>query len=604
MNRPIHLRPPRQALPILLIMSLIAAWGCSSSKTSTIDPFGMADEARSPADLLDEPSASAQSSRTSGGRRASQRRSSSASERPQFSVPQAAAQPARQIDATPQGWNLSSIRRFDQRQNVIEGAGAWSGQTDASFSAAVDVDDSHIYFWIEVKDDQIISSHPSRPQEGVLIWIGDPGFDQLLRSLPEDFSQRLATQTHPAIFITPDGQIGRYGQAPAPAQNSVHIATAYTDSGYIVEAAFSLEALSFITQLPLKQIAFRIEVLDTDDPQSPSYQKRLSMFPPRDDGQPRFALLELEGLLPLLAPAEGPPRTDALGLWRQTRDGWRFETLEYVSPHWRVIEDLQGAAAQVVDRGPLPTICTGPDQAMWLVEAYEATSRAQRVALVLCGTDNQAGACPKNARTQLVWTSMKDLGDDAWIIDHVQELFPDDLEQCPFQGRTSQPYYHSFSMLPLGLIGPSVWGIGWHMSRKAPQSHLERAGVYFVDPRSKNFIVGDLPLRHIEDNANRRTRHDSRVYLTDLNDDDAMDICEIEIAQDQLCKSLGKQCETVPRGRELLTHIKTWNTTEHRFDDYLLQRHDRCRGSMTITDTAGYKILLVEDRLGLIRAPR
>lgn len=602
MSRLLSSRSPQLTLSLSVLAGCLAilSWtgGCSSSKASTIDPFSMADEARSPADLLDEPQAAARSQRGTG------RRGSPGAGRAQFSVPQAAAEPARQIDATPQGWDLSQLRHFDQRFNLVEGVGAWRGTEDASFSVAVEFDESHLYFWIQVQDDQIIRSHPSTPLEGVLIWLGDPGLDGLFDSLPENLVNQLSPLSHSAILISPDGQFGRYGDGPIPSDNSVHVATAYTDTGYIVEAAFSLEAFALLTELPLNEVAFRVEILDTDDPQSPSYQKRLSMFPPRDDGKPRYALLDVEGLLPLVSPVEGPPRADALGVWRQSRDGWRFETMEYVSPHWEVIEDLQAAAAQVVDRGPLPTVCTGPDKAMWLVEAYESIAGNQRVALILCGTDNLSAFCPANAVTQLVWTAMKSIDDDAWVIDQVQELFPEPLGQCPFQSRAAQPYFHSFSMLPLGVIGPTVWGIGWHMQQQASHRNLERAGVYFVDPRSEHFIVGDLPLRHIADHGPNRTRHDSRVYLTDLNDDDAMDLCEIELVQDQYCPSSDQPCETRERGREVLTHIKTWVDSEYRFEDYLLHRHDRCRGSTTFAEISGYKVLLVEKRLGLIRSAR
>lgn len=561
---------------------------CASS--STVDPFAVADEDEARTSLLDEPSS----------RERPRQSRTQASDEASFEVALADSQPRRTIDADPGDWDLSDLRRFDTERHVVEGARHWDGPQDASFAVAVDSDESHVYFWIEVVDDVVISSSAARPLDAVVIWLRDPALEDLLRSLPEALRDNLQISAEMAIAITPDGEFERYDSYDELTPNSVFAAAARTDDGYRVEVALALEALPYVNSLPLEDLAFRIDILDTDDGSSNNPQTHLTMLPRSRGDAPRFAVFDTGGLRPVLAPRNAAPRFDALGIWQQGSGGWEFETLEYISPRWRVLEDLQHVASEVVDQERLPEICTGSDQAMWLVEVYESSNRRQRVALVLCGTDAPRGQCRSGSETQLVWAGMRAESQDSWIIDRAFTVFDAPLSQCPFEAPSGQVFYHGFSMLPLDVVGPTVWGIGWHMRTEQRREIEESAGIFFVDPRSANFIVGDTPLRRLRVQANSRTINTSRVYLTDISEDGNMDICELALIDEQRCSSFNEDCVTREGGLESLTHIKTWDEPSNRFLDFMLHRHRNCRGNLTFADMQGYKILLIENRLGLL----
>ena len=586
--------PRRPLLRSLLFASfcpgLLFATSCASPQPQ-VDPFQIADETQAPTSLLDEPVPTP---------RQHTRRPSQTTD---FQIEEALPQPNRAVNARTDGWDLSRLRWFEGSEFVREGRENWAGKDDASFAVTLDSDSSHLYFWIEVIDDQILSSNPQNPLDGVVITLRDVGLESLRDSLPLTLQDRVTIHSETAIVITPNGEWARYqSSAPIP-PGAIHVATApIADEGYVVEVALSLEIFPQVHRIPLKEIAFRVELFDTDDPDARAPEKILTMLPRAADASPRFALYTTAGLLPAISPTQGPPRFDAFGLWQQRRDGWNYQTLEHISPQWSVLEDLRAVASEVTDRSALPSICTDPETAMWLVEAYQSRREDHRVALVLCGTDVVSNRCPTNSQTQLIWASIRQQGPDDWVIDRTEEVFPEPLPQCPFEGRPGEQKFSGFSLLPLDVIGPSLWGVGWHMEHQASREFHRESGVFLVDPRAPSFRTTEISLQRHNATGNRRWLRNNQVYLTHLQDGDPhMGICEIVVVEDQQCSRLNTECETVPRGRETLTHVKTYNEERRRFEDILLRPHPRCRPSVDFSQTGAVEIFLVHDRLGLLR---
>lgn len=590
--RSLNLPCDRRAL--LTLGAALALAACGSSQKVAVDPFAMAESERQKTDILDAP--------TNAPRRAVERPAQGPEEL--YMVPEADAQPARTIDAQPDGWDLSALRTFDERRNLVEGTTRWRGPDDASFRATIDADEGFVYVWIEVRDDTIVDSHPQDLLDGVVISLRDPQLDTLLSSLPESMRRALDMRADAAIAINAFGQLANYRSSTPLPEGAALASTRPTQGGYVIEAALALETLPYITTMPLNEIAFRIDLLDTDDTTATRPDKQLSMLPQTGDDAPRFAIYETGGLLPRVAPTQGPPRFDALGAWRRSEQGWSFQPFEYIPQNWKVIEDLRQVAGQVVDKEPLPEICTGADREMWLVEVYEDRGRNNRVALVLCGSVPTSGGCAESATTQLVWANLRPEDDEMWRITQSFEVFEQDLNQCPFEPSGDRPLYRDFSLLPLNVVDASLWAVGWQMRHDRPRQRDHRAGIAFVDPRAPSPYIGDVQLRREEATATSRVAASSRVYLANLDQVEGYDICEIEEIDTQSCSGFLEGCDTISRGFERIPHVKNWQPQNHRFERYLLSNHPQCRASTGFDSIDGFKILQVGNRLGLIPTPK
>lgn len=581
------------ALSIALVTGACASSSADTDGDTDVDPFAMADESES--DLLDEDSGVDPDERR---RRRPQRTTDSDGE-VLYTIPEANSEPARTIDAEPDDWDSAEFRDFDDADRVYDGDDHWSGPEDTSFSAAVDVDDSHIFFFVGVIDDQVLASSPSDPVDAVVFRLRDPALDDLLASLPTSLRDQLGVHVETAVAVTPDGQFAPYDTNASIDAEAIETTAIETGAGYMIEVALSLEALPFVAEMPLDRLAFGIDVFDGDDSASSGPQKRLSAVPRSSRDRPSLATIDTGGLLPSSAPDSGPPRPDALGVWDFDDDHWRFRSLEYFSPRWNALDTLDEVAADILDTSELPEICHDSDSDKRMIEAYEASSESQRVALVLCGTASDDSSCDSGARSQLIWTALEPSG-EKWAIEAALPVFEEPLEQCLLSPSSAGAYHHDFSMLPFDRIGPTVWGIGYHESLDDSERKNREAGVVLVDPESPDFVLAQRSLKRIRATSDERTRHDNRLYLTDLDDNDALDLCQIEEIREQSCDSLDSGCTTRNRGHEVISHIDLWDSSAHSFEKYLLSRHNDCRGSSDFDSIAGFQILLIGHRLGLL----
>ena len=573
----------RFAAIALLIAMLV---GCASTPDEEFDPFEAADE--DDTDLLDRPRDSDEE------RPRRTQRPSTSDDDTWFIIPEASDEPARPIDASVDGWDLDDRRHFEDVDHVYRGQTNWRGPDDVSFSAIVDSDESHLFFLVDVTDDRVVDSHPSSPVDGVRFSLRDPQLDELLDALPEILQDRLSLDIETHYTITPDGSL-------YPASDVVDVATARTDDGYRVEAALPLESLAYVSEMPLGDIAFRIDVYDGDDPGDSEPSKAMSAI--IGDGQPQFAVTSTPGLLPSTAPQSAPPRTDALGRWAHDGGQWNFQNFEFISRRWGSVDDLDETATELPDTDQLPDICSDPDNERRLVDAYDHRSGSHRVLLALCGTPPSDGQCPTDASTQLVWASLSNNGDD-WNVDAAHPVFSEPLAQCPTSAPDDHRRVHSFSFLPFDALGSQVWGIGYRSIDSGSRYRDEETTVRLVDPRSPDFTLLERQLQRRYASGREQILYDSRIYVTDLNDEEGLDLCEVENIREQYCDGFMDNCETIDRGHEVLTHVDLWDSDEHRFEDFLLSRHQNCRGSTDFDDIApGFQIIVVGNRLGLLPTP-
>ncbi len=580
-------------ITVVAFAALFALTACSSSSGEQFDPFAAADEGQR--DILDE------DPQVDRAARERHRRATRTVDSSPYDVDEAASEPARTIDANPDGWDLSHHRRIDSGEHVYDGAHNWDGPEDASFAVVVNHDESHVYFWVEVADDVVIPSDPTNLLDGVVIRLRDPQLDDLLQALPSALRDRLDVAAESAIAITPDGQAAAYDTSRSLPSRSVWAAGQKTDRGYRLEVAVGLEALPYVAALPLQQLAFRVDLYDTDDATRSSPETRMTATI-RSSGEPRFAVVDTGGLRPASAPAGGPPRDDALGVWRQRDGRWLFGSLEYFSGRWKPIEDVTDVVEHIDDLGALPSICTDYGRESHGVEAYEHRDGTHRVLLSICGTAPSGTSCPTSATSQLVWTSLEPADSDRWSVLDSFQLFDEPLDQCPFVASSGNRKYHNFSLLPFDPIDTWVWGIGYQVRLEQRRRKIHETNVAIVDPHTPDFVLRDRHIERVDAVHNARGLYNSRIYLTDLNDEGGLDLCEIQEIKEQACRSLMTDCTTEDRGHEILSHVDLWNPEHHRFDEFMLARHRGCRADMGFEDFSGYKVLLIGHRLGLIRA--
>jgi hypothetical protein len=582
-----------------LLVSVCGATGCKSGPTPTIDPFEQVESDRG-ADILDRHSSPTTRARAVRAR---------SDDGVEYMMPTAGEELGKTIDGTPSDWDLSRARSFAHERFVEVGAEVWKGPSDASFRVAIDADDSYVYFFIEVTDDVALNQPPQSPADAVIIWLRDPQLDRLGRILPETLRTNQLIKTETAIIFSPDGRFARYGSDDPIVSQSVFAAGTRTPTGYALEIAFGMSALPQVAEMPMQEIAFRVEVLDGDNPSRPGVEKHLSMLPQTDEDTARYALFDLPGWLPHHAIKNPPPRVDALGAWVIGPDGWDFRNIEFVVPNWRVLDHLEPVRATLTDRQGLPELCRALRNEVRLLEAYQATSGNHRVILAMCGTPPDGNRCPQAARSQLMWIHMTPEGrgnpDELnWQVQSTIEVFEEPLNQCTSQPVEGAAYFHGFSTNPLPMVNPSVWAVGWNSRQQTPLYRLEESGVIFVDPQSSSKRVGAVRTHQRSSAKDERTLRNSRVFLTALDQTDGLDLCEVEHIEEQSCEDVDRGCVTRERRRETLTHIRTWNPSKRIFEPYLLTRHPQCTGRTTYGDVDGFKLLHVNDRIGLLPGGR
>lgn len=588
-------RPYRRRICLLgLALALIVAGssGCKTSQARGVDPFAAADQEEE-ADLLDEPVDQREARpRTDGD---------ATVEGVAFELPEPPESMSKQIDAEVDDWDANRARAFDSSRFVVEGEQFWSGADDASFRVNVDSDAGHVYFWIDVRDERVVDAGSEQVMaDGIVLWLRDPKLEAIVEALPAAVRRQQRVRPEMAILFTPDGQFWRYDDKDGQLYRAgIEAKTKKMANGYRLEAAVTLGVLGQVASLPTEDIAFRVELMDGDEPDRRGEQTRMSMLP--DETGPRFALYNVGGWLPYQQAKGQPPRPGALGRWMRGEQGWTFDSFEVVPTHWLVMQDVSGFDAALANSDTLAELCPAARAERELVEAYQSRSGRHRAGLVLCGSRAPGGQCPDDAQSHLYWVHLQPDG-QGWKLANYSEVTPDPLAQCPNQP-ADDVFYTDFSLVPLEMLGSSVWGVGWTARSEEGAQKITEKGVWFFKAGSKEPYLGKAPTEKIEAASRSRSVSTSRVYLTPVDDAKGLDICEVEKVEEQTCRATNRGCQTGERGKTVRTHIKMWSPKNGRFEPYLLSKHRRCGPSFDFGQREGYMLLHEAGRLGVMPSP-
>lgn len=516
-----------------------------------------------------------------------------------FSVDEPPAEPSKEIDGEFDDWE-TSFKTFEGRSRLVEGEQFWDGASDASMRVAAKPGRGYLYFAVEVTDDRIIDAESVDPfADGVVLWLRDPGLVELRGMLPESFREGESFQTELGILFTPDGQYWRRGDRGNLYREGIDAATKKTDSGYQVEVALQLGTLRQLSELPLRQVAFRVELIDGDEPERRGVQTTMTTIQPGSDGEPRWALLDLPGWLPHAPLQGGPPREGALGRWQMKEGSWTFESFEVVPSRWRLLRDSSSFEDLLNDGDVLGEVCSEARNSRRLVEGFEDRRGRHRVALVICGTRASDGECPDDATTRLFWVHLKS-GGDAWSLEKALPVTDAPLEQCADEPSGDAGYHHDFSFTPLEMMGPTMWAVGWFWTAESESASDRKSGVWFLNTEKEKPNVGRAQTYRREAESDERTVAESHVYLTRVDDVEGWDICEVERISEQECSGLNEECEPEPHGQSATTHIRMWRPEQGTFERYVMSKHRNCRTSFDFSQREAYMLFHRQQRLGLI----
>jgi hypothetical protein len=204
-----------------------------------------------------------------------------------------ASQPklAHQIDGKISDWEDPDVVVADTREDVVVGNSDWDGPRDASLRVVSDRDERRIYFAAEVRDEKVIEHGPGRT-DGVILWIAEKG--DVDSDNGEPTVDQFAMQSELGVTFSPDGEV-RAPRAFANAsdsletfyQDGIRAATVSTDRGYRVEVALKLGKIRDVGGIPIPDLSFRFQLVDTDEPTKPQALTSLVTGPIVPGADPR-----------------------------------------------------------------------------------------------------------------------------------------------------------------------------------------------------------------------------------------------------------------------------------------------------------------------------
>ncbi len=523
-------------------------------------------------------------------------------------LPDTPESPSKEIDGKDDDWKGVKTKQFASKGDVQDGAEFWRGKGDASMKVSVDSDAGFLYFFVEVRDDEVVvGDTDDDPTDGVVIWLRDPGLDAIGDALPSNVGLDEYVDAEMAVVIRPSGFVEPWTDDRPDFNRVMMHEVSERKGGYTLEVAFKLEAFGEISSIPLEQIAFRVELLDGDDDSRPGWQTRMSTLPEDGSDSPRFSLVDTAGLLPHAAVSGAPPRTNAIGRWQFVGDSWSFASFEVVPKVWVSVDDDDAILEAVADDTTIGELCAAARNDVRVAEAYESSKGGFRSALLVCGTSSPGDRCPAGAKTSayLVDLRREGSGDETrWFVDQVSDVFGEELSQCASRARPGEDFYSRFSLYPLDVLGSTVWVVGWMRTNVDRGYEAEAFGVTMLNTKYAQPRLGTTVTRSRVSESDERSIATSSVYLTYVDDDENVDICQVENLLEQACTGVDRGCRTYERGKSVLTHIQLWNKKKRRFERYELTKHRGCTPSFDFSDAEGYLVLQLRDRVGLLPSPR
>ncbi|MFB6350961.1 MAG: sugar-binding protein, partial [Bradymonadaceae bacterium] len=519
----------------------------------------------------------------------------------EHSVPEPPEKMSKTVDGKFGDWESAEFKEFGARDYVVEGTQFRNGRDDLSAEIAAQTDKGHLYLAIDVHDETVIDAKSVEPfADGAVLWLRDPGLSDLRESLPETVTDG-DIKSEIGILFTPDGQFWKQLKEGKLYRKGVDAATVDTKSGYRIEIALEVGVMGQASKLPMPEVGFRVDVIDGDNRDRRGKQTRLTTVKPTEDDDPRYALIDFEGWRPYASLAGDPPREDALGRWKLAEKGWTFEPIEVAPERWRLLPNTDKLQAVLDGREKTPDLCPDAKSDGRLVDAYASKTGRDRIALMVCGNRAHNGECPPDAKTGLLWIHFKKESGSLQLHRALQ-VTDEPLNQCAHQPAPGEPFYSTFSMTPLEMIGPAVWAVGWHKTRETDAEQIRKTGIWMVNGNHDPLKVGSVQTSKKEAERRSRTISQSRVYLTKVDDNKGLDLCEIERIKEQRCRGFDRRCQTTDRGVETLAHIRRWKPEEGTFERLLVSKHENCQPPFKFAKRDAYMLFHRNERLGIIHS--
>ncbi len=498
----------------------------------------------------------------------------------------------KQIDGDSSDWKSLPFKIFDKKKFVESGESFWSGPKDLSTRIALYTDAGWVYFFIQVKDDNVVVGTGDEIADGVQIAIRDPGLDDLQTALPKGMGLgEYITETSVFTFL-PDGRVlDDDGNDFEGAESGVD----EKENGYYLEVAFPLEAFGSVSSLPLEEMAFRIDILDGDDAENVETQTVFSTVPTSIGAGKRFAKVPVN-LRPQKKLETGIPRKNAIGRWKYEDGGWGFVSFEVVPQSWKPLNDLAAFESELKENESITSLCNFAKNDFALLDAYRSSGGGFSAGLVVCGTKVRQDKCSAKAKTNLYWIKAEKDGEE-WDVSETINVFSKSLNQCLNQSDAGA-YFSDFSVFPLDMLGKNFWMVGWSGMERRDSYRATRNGVTFLNTGSDRSIIGNLITNSDESGDEARLISNTSTYLALLDDDQAIDICQREVWEEQSCSGFLRGCEEEEKG--MRHNIYMWNKVDSYFETYGLIKHKKCRTSYDLQQQKSFLILQLKKRIGLL----
>lgn len=501
----------------------------------------------------------------------------------------------KQIDGDISDWKAPKFKSFRSKEDIESGKELWDGPKDLSVEVAFESDKGWVYFFVRVTDETIIPGIDEQHVDGLRFTIADPSLSTLIGSAPETIFTVLAD--------------GRVLDKNGDMLSIVEAATDESEKGYVAEIAFPLEAFKTISKMPLSEFSFRIEVLDGDDKKHPDVQTIIATNIKKHRKRRRrverpgigrsFAKASIS-LFPTQPIVSAMPRRNALGIWNFDAGQWSFDSDEVVPKLWTPVLNLENFEKELRASKGFSSACNLARNEFNLIDAYTSSGGGFRAGLILCGTRSSRSKCAPNAKTHVRWIKMEKEG-KYWRVDKTIEIFPKPLTQCVHQ-KSKSTLYSRFSFFPLDILGQSFWMVGWSANKEESDYRKNQNGVVFLNTTSDRSIIGSILTSEFEANAQESFDAVASTYLTKLDDDKYVDICQIESWEESNCEDYKKGCTQRERG--IRFNIYMWDPDAAFFESFDLIKHKRCNQNYNLKNKKSYQILQTRERITLIPFPK
>lgn len=517
-------------------------------------------------------------------------------------LPETPAGPAREINGDLSDWDKKAFRKFDKKSHVESGERFWSGAKDASLAIAVDSDSGYLYLAVDVTDDVVIAGDAETVVDAIVVTIRDPNLDRFVRTVPESARLQDLIKAETSLIFFPDGRYRRNDSDDVLPNNMGVISIQERKGGYVLELALQIEAFEQVGSIPLETIAFRVDVLDGDEEDRAGTQTVISMLPDRDNDDPRMALFETQGLLPHYAMGEGPPRKNAIGSWLVTEETWDFTAFERVPELWVTIDDAKAFEEAIRQSDSLNDVCRVARKDVRLLETYQSRGGGFRAGLLICGDRPVKGKCPANSKTEVFWMMMKQV-QGQWRVEGAVGVFEKPLEQCAYQSTAEGTLHSGFSMFPMDMVDHNTWAVGWTKQREERGLSASSSGITIINTELANPVIGSAITDEKMSVSDSRSKTTAKVYVTYVDDDEFLDICQVEDVLEQHCTGVDSGCQTYERGRKVMTTIHMYNPRLRRFERYELSKHPGCNAEYDFAKREGFLLLQTPGRIGFLPSP-